>query len=613
MRRLTSLLLLLLIACKAASPTTLAQPTPPVSPALLATETSSQIKPFEQTPTVFAPREYSTAPSTPLPALPESAPTGTPPSPSQFQVRLHPDGPLYVGDLVSLEVIPDPGVDWDNRGIRVQIPSAEGLRTEQSDFGYYGIGSRPQATLEWAWDTAGLPAGEHTLTFSLQPDGDTWSETVQLLPQAAVPFPEPQAHWAKAESDCCLVYYITGTPAERDLPALLDLLDAQAEDVSQRLETSLEEPLQITFLPRVLGHGGFAGNGISVSYLDRNYAGGSLGVVLHHEMVHELDFRLGADMRYSMFTEGFAVYLTGGHFKIEPLMPRAAALLPPAPGCIPASQQLAEPNSAASAPTCGLDHYIPIPTLLDNFYFSQHEIGYLEAGALIEYMVKTWGWQAFSEFYRNIHALPESDEDQFENPAEREVSAALLENFGLPLDQFEKRFLKALQAETLTPELAEDVRLTVAYYDSMRRYQQVLDPSAYFLYAWLPDSEEMQERGIVADLLRRPVQPQNLALETMLVTAGADLQDGNLLELDRTLQAVNAVLSVIEANQAQPFSVHPLAVDYWALVQALLSQGYQPQRIELHGDQARAWVSKSGVELTVLALVRDQQTWALAE
>lgn len=612
MRRLTSLLLLLLIACKAASPTTLPAILPS-SPARPATETPAVINPFEQTPAVLAPWGYSTTPFTPLPTWTEPAPTGTPPSPLQVHVRLHPDGDLYVGDLVSLEVIADPGVDWANRGIRVQFSSAEGLQTRQSDFGPYGIGNRPQATLEWTWDTAGLQAGEHTLTFSIQPDGDTWSETVQLLPQAEVPFPEPQARWAKTESDCCLVYYITGTPAERDLPALLDLLDAQAEAASQRLETGLDEPLQVTFLPRVLGHGGFAGNGISVSYLDRNYASGSVGVVLHHEMIHELDFRLGADMRYSMFTEGFAVYNTGGHFKIEPLLPRAAALLPPTPGCVPAAQQLAEPTAATSAPTCGLGRYIPIPTLLDNFYLSQHEIGYLEAGALIEYMVNTWGWPAFDEFYRNIHALPESEEDQIDNPAEREINAALLENFGLPLDQFEQRFLKALQAEPLTPELAEDVRLTVAYYDSMRRYQRVLDPSAYFLYAWLPDSEEMQERGIVADLLRRPTRPQNLALETMLVTAGTGLQEGNLLETNQVLQAVNAVLAAIESHQAEPFSVHPLAADYLALVQALLSQGYQPQRIELHEEQAQVWVSSAGVELTVLVLVRDQSTWILAE
>jgi len=103
----------------------------------------------------------------------------------------------------------------------------------------------------------------------------------------------------------------------------------------------------------VLGHGGFATRRSRSPYLDRNYAGSNFGLVLHHEMIHILDGRLGGEYRPSLFVEGLAVYQSGGHFKPEPLMPRAAALLPS---------------------ETGLGRYIPLAELADNFYLSQHEI-----------------------------------------------------------------------------------------------------------------------------------------------------------------------------------------------------------------------------------------------
>ena len=83
---------------------------------------------------------------------------------------------------------------------------------------------------------------------------------------------------------------------------------------------------------------GLQSDGIWVSYLDRNYAGSNSEIVFHHEMVHVLDSRLGGELRPTILVEGLAVYLSGGHFKYEPLIPRAAALLPAEPGCLPLDQ-----------------------------------------------------------------------------------------------------------------------------------------------------------------------------------------------------------------------------------------------------------------------------------
>jgi hypothetical protein len=192
-----------------------------------------------------------------------------------------------------------------------------------------------------------------------------------------------------------------------------------------------------------------------------------------------------------------------------------------------------------------LDRYIPLEELLNHFYFTQHEIGYLEGGSLVEYMVETWGWVAFSSFYRDIQP-PENPTAQ---PAGKDftqsqaVEAALQRHFGLTLAQLEDRFLQALKAEPVQPQDVEDIRLTVWYYDSARRYQLLMDPSAYFLNAWLPDSEQMRRRRVVADVLRSPVGSENSALETLFITANAYLKQGRYPEAQWLMQAIEVNLN----------------------------------------------------------------------
>jgi len=139
--------------------------------------------------------------------------------------------------------------------------------------------------------------------------------------------------------------------------------------------------------------------------------------------------------------------------------------------------------------------------------------------------------------------------------------------------------------------LGEDVRLTVTYYDTLRRYQQLLDPSAYFRTAWLLDTKEMRRRDIVADYYRHPNQPTNIALETLMITASDDLINANYKELEIKLAAVNAVLDAIEENDPDPFSVSTLAASYLETVNALADAGYQAQRINLQDDSAQAMVT----------------------
>ncbi len=508
-----------------------------------------------------------------------------------FEARFLPAGSLYVGDRVSIEVVPPEGFPVKGLTAMVYLGGSSGTLLGQGSFSPFGLGGRRQATLLWVWDTSDLPAGEHTLTFVLQPDGLVWNEQVWLSPRGQAPSAESQARWAMQSSDCCRVHYLTHTAAERDLPAIMTMLAEQSALASQKVGVALSDPVEVTLLPRIVGHGGFASGGITISYLDRDYAGGENAIIFHHELVHILDARLGGGLRPPFLVEGYAVYLSGGHFKPEPLLKRAAALLPPEPGCgLPGSQP------------CGLGLYIPLSELMDQFYQSQHEIGYLQAGAFTQYLVETYGWQAFSAFYRDI---PEKAKRGGDGASfSQTIGAGLEQHFGLGLDQMEQRFVQALEAQPLEQGWVEDVRLSVLFYDRVRCYQLLYDPSAYFLYAWLPDGDKMRERDIVADYLRGPSKPENLALEALLVSAEAGLRLGDYIQGARLLDAIGVVL-----DGAGGFGSDPLAADYYALVLDALSLGYQPQRVQIEGNSARVWAISSGLSLIELSYQQSKDDW----
>jgi hypothetical protein len=267
-------------------------------------------------------------------------------------------------------------------------------------------------------------------------------------------------------------------------------------------------------MSRVLGHSGFTSDAIYVSYLDRNYSGRATAQVLHHEMVHWFDGKQGGDLRPTILVEGLAVYLSGGHFKPEDLPPRAAALL-------------------------DLGWYIPLRQLTDNFYPSQHEIGYIEAGALVEYLVETYGWDDFNAFYRDIHPAPSPSQSDA-------IDAALQKHFQISFQELEANWLASLRALPEDPAARGDVVDTVRFFETVRRYQVLFDPSAYFQTAWLPGEKEMRQRGIVADFLRHPDASINKYLETLLVQADAGLRAGNYGPAGHILGAVNGLMDVVQ-------------------------------------------------------------------
>lgn len=502
--------------------------------------------------------------------------TSPPPTPNPQSlapsVLFHPDPQLYSGDIVSLEV-DEENVDpaWQDASVKLYLGAAALKPLAVTKFERRGIGRQLQATFTWAWDTGDLVGPQTLIVNVVPPEAEALSLaplavltlTANLLPAAQRPMPEPLAHWAESESECCLFHYLTGTAAARDIAQIESEADTALAHTEARLGVKQKDKITVTLLSRLLGHGGFATEGIALSYIDRNPVGSTLFNIFAHEGSHVLDQQL-SPTRPTIMTEGLAVYTAGGHFKTEPLDQRAAALL-------------------------ALKRYLPLSQLVKDFYPAQHEISYLEAGAFITYLVDTYGWESFKKFYSSFR--PGSLETEM-------LNSALRANFGKNLTELEADWLAHLRSVEVSSQAIEDLRLSIELYDTLRRYQTVNDPAAHFLNAWLPDVKEARRRGIVADFVRHPNTPESIALETMLVEAARALEAGDFARTEKLLTSVNAVL------EAHNLFSDPLAAAYLGVVTDLASTGYEAQTITFQGRTATVTAIRDWPTLETITLTR---------
>jgi hypothetical protein len=515
-----------------------------------------------RTPTA-APVRISPSPT--APPSPTGSPTPAPTGLRPEHITFHPGPELYAGDIVSIQ-IERPGAEagWEEARVKVFAGEAVDEPLASDRFGRFGIGGRAQATFWWVWDTAGL-AGEQSVTVVIESESgeqlDSLTVHVTLLPAELRPPPEREARWAQAESACCLFHYLTGTAAARDIALITAQADEAFERVEERLGVERERRITFTLLSRLLGHGGFAGSEISLTYIDRNPAGVDLETVFVHEGTHLLDRQIARE-RPTLLTEGLAVFIAGGHYKPEDLDRRAAALLV-------------------------LDRYLPLADLARDFYPQQHEIGYLQAGALVNYLVDNYGWEKFKAMYASFQPAP--DEAAM-------LEAGLQAHYGKTLAEVEAEWLTHLRALPVDEDEVEDLRLTVALFDTLRRYQQLYDPAAYYLTAWLPDGREARKRGIVADFIRSPRAPENVALEAMLAAGQEALRQRDFDQAESLVDAVNAVLD------ANGLFFDPLAARYLRAVGDLAAQGYEAQTLDLFATQPRATAIRNWPTLETIIL-----------
>jgi hypothetical protein len=535
---------------------------------------------------------YTPAPTlTPVSPTPTVAPTATPIPHSDLYIEsgdviIHPDSEIYAGDIVSFEVFAHDGANLGLSNFSIALYAGEPEAENQiglSQATPYGLGERLQATFVWVWDTAGL-VGPQTLTVVLDPRGEiqngdddesnnTLAFTVDVQPRVALAPAERDADWVTTESECCIFNYITGSAAERDLELIQTTADRAVQYVETKVGREADEKIIFNLINRLLGHGGFASETVTISYLDRDYAGGGLENVFRHEAAHILNRAFGRE-RPAIIEEGAATYLTGGHFKEEPFEPRVIGLL-------------------------ALDRYIPLTELTDDFYNAQHEIGYLEGAALIDYLVNTYGWERFVTLLGAFQSAGSQS---------AMLDAGLRLAYDKSLAELEAEWLAQLRARPVDEYWKHDIEYTVAYYDTVRLYQQANDPSAHFLTAWIPDIDRAVHEDIVADYSRHPESATNIALETMLIEVDRALEAGDFNAVRRYLDSINAVL-----DADGHFTVEPLAADHFALTEAALRAGYEPQRIQLAADSATmiASLPDQPTALTELNLTRVSGVWRL--
>lgn len=473
----------------------------------------------------------------------------------------------YSGDLISFEVGAHHGHDWGTANppdVDLEIWLGEPDGGELIAEGRIPFNGKQEGEIRlvWAWDTTDL-VGPQLVSVLLDPDdkiqiGDENDDNnliireVDLHPRSEIPTVWANARWVQQESSCCVFHYITGTAAERDIQELMALADkAIAYSAVQLGEETDSIKLDVYLIDRVLGHGGFATGGVIISYLDRYYAGGEMELVFRHEGVHLLD-RLFAEVRPALLAEGLAVFVSGGHFREEPLLERAAALLV-------------------------LDRYIPLSKLAVRFYPSQHEIGYLEAAGFVSYLVDRFGWERFKTFYGDIRKNGQGQVAM--------IDTALQDHFGLTLDEAEADWLAILRELSVSQAQIADLSLTIQFFDSVRRYQQAWDPSAYFLDVWLPELDDAESQNLTADWMRHPSGEVNVTLEVMFLAADRAIDNAAYPEAEALLDAINKVLDAEGDLMADP-----LADQYRVLVQVAAGAGYEAQEVALVAEANLAWV-----------------------
>lgn len=494
-------------------------------------------------------------------------------------VDLFPVPYITEGDRVTVRVVPSlpDSVPADSVTVTLAIDNiviAEGVLADSVD-----LGRRSGRIFPWTWQPPA--AGTYTLTVHVDPydqvlagDENPNNNLVHLPITVNSAVPLGNGQWNNLTTAFANIHFVTGTAADRDQAELIGDVDAAVQRAAETLQTVPERKLEVYFIDRVLGQGGYASGVTVASYPDRNYAGGDLDALLAHEAIHVLDDALVQGAQYSILTEGLAVWGTGGHYKPENLDERAAALL------------------------IETDDYISLEALANNFYPAQHEIGYLEAGAFVKYLVDLYGWNRFSQFYGTLPEPKRGD------TVAETLSKATKDAFGKKLSQLESDWHRHLRNQPPSME-AQDLELTIRFYDVMRAYQQKYDQTAYFLFAWLPSAPAARDGEQTAVFTRHPQEEVNIVYETMLVAADQALREGNGTRTNTLLNSIELSLDLGEFRD-------PLAASYESVVRAVLAEQYEPQQILFEGPTATVYaIPQGGLTVETLSFTLDSNLWTL--
>ena len=189
------------------------------------------------------------------------------------------------------------------------------------------------------------------------------------------------------------------------------------------------------------------------------------------------------------------------------------------------------------------------------------------------------------------------------------IEANTLFYFGKDIETVEADWMIYLANLPRNRFASTELIATIRFYEVMRRYQTLYDPTAYYIYAWLPSPEDAEKWGATADFSRHPETITNLTLEVMLTSANEALIQGDYDQLNALLDSVGRVM-----NNNGRF-LDPLAKSYLNVVQTTYDLGYEVQQVEVNGDQATVLaksVEKMNVRRLRFHLIQDRN-WVLAQ
>ena len=499
-------------------------------------------------------------PLTPTPSYPWSA----------GEVRVFPGPEHYVGDRLTVELVAY-NLDELAQPLDVPLYLNDDLLSSEPFIARSPLRS-DALVYRWVLNTNRLTPGQYRLTAYLPdtPQGDQQKIRIyiNLLPRDERPEQEVDAAWIQRNTpSCCLLNLITNTAADRDLGYLTNAAEDAVAHIEGVLGRPVEDrPVPITIIDNVWGNGGYLLDEIVITYIDRDYVASDTPVLLRHEIAHWAMRSYATDYTPALLSEGVAVYLAGGHYKPEDIPARAAAL--------------AESGSD-----------LPLVDLADTFWSVQHEAAYMEAAGFVTFLIETYGMDRFLDFYgaSGSGSAPSAW-----------LADALDSTYGVSLQGTERAYRIWLSDQPVTDAVREDVRLSMALMDTVRRYQDL-----YAEYQEsLPDSADAIEAGRTAEFIREPHSIYNVTLETMLLAAQHALNTGDTARAAALIDAVSATLSDSDFSR-------DLVADYLDIAEAVASRGMEAQEITINGDTATIVAADPPPVLHTLTAAFDSGGWHL--
>jgi hypothetical protein len=357
--------------------------------------------------------------------------------------------------------------------------------------------------------------------------------------------------WVERATAHFHLYAPPDSAAERDIDRLTEVAEAAYRQAAGVIAPTRPISISVYLLPRVFWQGGVAygdGGPLAIAYLDRNYA----SVEAWSYFVHEVTHALGGDVVQhggevgGLLGEGVAVYASGGHYGQEPIDAWAAVL-------------------------AGSDRYVPLCQLRYDFYKGQHEVAYQEGASFVGYLIRTYGLETFRKIYRAQHPQrgnPNLSVELFCSADNRRTVAPT----GKTNATIEQEWLAYLKTIHPNEEQRRAWELTVRFFDTMRRYQETLDPPARVL----PPRPTDWDQATAANFLNSATGRRAEVLETMLGAAGSAVRQG---DTDRAAALLDGVEDSLAAGGAP---VGQVAQDYDAIAELLASQA----RVLRLGDRA---------------------------